>query len=203
MPRLVAQRSKRRLCARQAVWSLAFTCSFVGVSCGDGDTRPSDDSGLPPVADDSCARFGFVFTDGGCPELECAQPLCSCPAEIRCISGMNERCMTSVDCAAACAVDPTTLFVCSVSIEPCRSDADCAAGRCVTEPAATNGECESGERGARCRDDQDCLTGNCVAGTAGNRACSPGEPSDLCNRDRDCQSEHCILVSGALSGECE
>jgi hypothetical protein len=199
----VAPRSERRSGAWRAMCLLALACAFSGLSCGDGDTRPSDDAALPPVTDDSCARFGFEFTDGGCPELACAEPLCSCPSPIRCISGMNDRCMTNVDCAAACAVDSTTLFVCSVGIEPCRSDQDCAAGRCVTEPAATNGECESGERGARCREDQDCLTGNCVAGTGGNRACSPGEPSDLCNRDRDCQSEHCVAIADALAGECE
>jgi hypothetical protein len=199
----VAHSSKRRPRARRALWRLALVSALIAVGCGDGDAQSNDDSALPPVPDDSCARFGFRFTDGGCPELACAEPLCSCPTPIRCISGMNDRCMTGVACAAACAVDATTLFVCSVSIEPCHSDAECVTGRCVTEPAATNGECESGERGARCRDDQDCLTGNCVAGTEGNRACSPGEASDLCNRDRDCLSEHCTRAGDALTGECD
>ena len=195
--------TNRRRGTRRAACLLWLACALIGVSCGDGDARPIDDSVLPPVADDSCARFGFQFTLGGCPEPECAQPLCTCPSPIRCISGMNELCMTGVDCAAACAVDATTLFVCSVGIEPCRSDQDCPTGRCVTEPGASNGECESGERGARCREDQDCLTGNCVAGTDANRACSPGEASDLCNRDGDCQSRRCVVTGDALSGECE
>lgn len=199
----VARSSKRRTGAWRALALLTLACAFAPLSCGDGDVLPTDSDALPPVADDSCARFGFVFSAEGCPDAQCAQPLCDCPEPIGCISGMNERCMTGLDCAAACAVDATTLFVCSVSIEPCRSDADCPAGRCVTEPAAANGECESGERGARCRDDQDCLTGNCVAGTAGNRACSPGEASDLCNRDHDCRSGHCRLIPSAISGECE
>jgi hypothetical protein len=198
-----APSSKVGLGARRLTSLLALALIAIGCGDGDGDARPSDDSSLPPVSDDSCARFGFTFTDGGCPELECAQPLCSCPTPVGCISGMNQRCMTGVDCVAACAIDPTTLFVCSVSIDPCHDDGDCPTGRCVIESAASNGECESGERGARCRNDQDCLLGNCVAGTAGNRACSPGEPGDLCNRDRDCQREHCLLMDRALTGECE
>jgi hypothetical protein len=200
-----APASERRSGARQRVWWLTLAGAIIGVSCGDGDIRAksANSDALPPVADDSCARFGFHFTEGGCPDAECAEPLCSCPAPIRCISGMDDRCMTGVDCATACAFDATTLFVCSVSIEPCQADDECAAGRCVTEAGAANGECESGERGARCRDDQDCKIGNCVAGTDGNRACSPGEESDLCNRDRDCQSAQCVVEGDALTGECE
>lgn len=190
--------------ARGAVTRLACWAALLAVACGESQSTASDeDAALPPVADDSCARFGFEFEQGGCPDAECAEPLCNCPTPIQCISGMNERCMVGLDCTAACAADMTQLFVCSVAIEPCTSDADCASGLCVDEPAATRGECESGERGARCRNDHDCQVGNCVAGTGGNRACSPGEASDLCNRDSDCQSAHCALSSGALSGECE
>jgi hypothetical protein len=155
------------------------------------------------VADDSCARFGFRFSAAGCPEAECAEPLCRCPAAISCIPGKNERCMSAVDCDVACAADPETLLTCAIDIAPCRVDADCRQGLCVVEPGAVDGECESGERGARCREDQDCNVGNCVAGDGGNRACSPGEADDLCNRASDCQSRRCALDPGALVGSCQ
>jgi len=186
--------------------SLAFALLAVWVTIACASAVPpagDDDSELPPVADDSCARFGFQFTEGGCPEAECTLPLCSCPVEIRCIRGKNERCMSAVDCAVACAVEPATFFSCAIDIAPCRVDGDCVDERCVVEPGAPSGECESGERGARCREDQDCKVGNCVAGDGGNRACSPGEESDLCNRTTDCQSKRCALAPGALTGTCE
>ena len=163
----------------------------------------ADDSTLPPVADDSCARFGFRFSPEGCPESVCAQPLCNCPSLIACIPGKNQRCMSGVDCSVACSADSETLLTCAIDIEPCRLDADCNEGLCVVEPGAVDGECESGERGARCRTDRDCKAGNCVAGDGGNRACSPGEDSDLCNRASDCQSGRCTVVVGASVGTCE
>ncbi|HYQ26011.1 MAG TPA: hypothetical protein VER04_02295 [Polyangiaceae bacterium] len=181
---------------------------FVGgalfaLGCTSAAPASADDSSLPPVADDSCARFGFRFSPGGCPEAECAEPLCSCPAAIGCIPGKNERCMSGVACSVACSADFPRLLACAVDIAPCRLDTDCNQGLCVVEPAALDGECESGERGARCRNDQDCKVGNCVAGDGGNRACSPGEADDLCNRASDCQSARCALAAGATVGSCE
>jgi hypothetical protein len=155
------------------------------------------DSTLPAVPDDSCARFEFRFEPSGCPEPACAVPVCSCPDPIPCLSGLRDRCAVGMSCEAACAADPTTLFVCASEIAPCTNDDECEGGLCVTEPGRSNGECESGERGARCRNDQDCLLGNCVAGLNGNRACSPGEAFDLCNRDRDCLGGSC------RDGECQ
>ncbi len=111
--------------------------------------------------------------------------------------------MVAVDCNLACAADPETLFSCAIDIAPCRVDADCSEGSCVVEPGAVDGECESGERGARCRNDQDCKVGNCVAGDGGNRACSPGDADDLCNRSTDCQSMRCALADGAPVGNCQ
>jgi len=99
--------------------SLAFALLAVWVTIACASAVPpagDDDSELPPVADDSCARFGFQFTEGGCPEAECTLPLCSCPVEIRCIRGKNERCMSAVDCAVACAVEPDTFFSCAIDI---------------------------------------------------------------------------------------
>lgn len=181
---------------------LLLALGLLGPACASGAPAEDPDSALPRVADDSCARFGFRFTADGCPDSECAEPLCSCPTNIACIPGKSGRCMIGVDCSVACAVDPETLLSCSLDIAPCRVDADCQEGLCVVEPGAVDGECESGERGARCRNDQDCLLGNCVAGLAGNRACSPGEASDLCNRDDDCSSGRCMRATDALSGEC-
>lgn len=166
---------------------LALACA----ACSSSPLAQDPDAELPAVADDSCARFQFRFDPAGCPQAECAEPLCSCPDPIPCLSGFSGRCAVAMNCEAACAVDATTLFVCSVEIEPCTVDGDCSDGRCVTEPNRTNGECESGERGARCRNDADCKLGNCVAGENGNRACSPGESGDLCNRDLDCLSGAC------------
>jgi len=180
-----------------------WCAALVLAACSASDPPRNDDDALPKAADDSCARFDFGFTAGGCPEALCQQALCSCPAPISCISGMNDRCMSAVDCDVACAADPETLFICSVSIDPCHVDADCQEGRCVTEPGAGSGECESGERAARCREDRDCATGNCIAGDTQSRACSPGEASDLCNRDSDCISGHCSLAAAALTGECD
>ena len=111
--------------------------------------------------------------------------------------------MSGVACSVACAADPQTLLSCAIDIAPCRLDEDCSQGWCVVEPGAVDGECESGERGARCRNDQDCTLGNCVAGDGGNRACSPGEADDLCNRASDCQSGRCALGPGAGFGSCE
>ncbi|HEX2670477.1 MAG TPA: hypothetical protein VHM25_06380 [Polyangiaceae bacterium] len=182
--------------------ALLLTVGLLGPACASSAPAEDPDSALPGVSDDSCARFGFRFNAGSCPDAECAEPLCSCPAAISCIPGKNERCMTGVDCSVACLTDPETLLSCSLDIAPCRVDADCDVGLCVVEPGATDGECESGERGARCRNDQDCWVGNCVAGLAGNRACSPGEASDLCNRDSDCLSLRCTRATDALTGEC-
>jgi hypothetical protein len=181
---------------------LALAAVLAGGCTSSALPRDSDDSSLPPVANDSCARFGFRFSADGCPEADCAAPLCACASTISCIPGKNERCMTGVDCRVACAADPETLFQCAIDIVPCRVDADCMEGRCVVEPDMVDGECESGERGARCRNDQDCNVGNCVAGDGGNRACSPGETDDLCNRATDCQSLHCTLAPSALVGTC-
>jgi len=193
-----------------ARWRAAFPAlllaagAMVGTACSSSSTPAAgDDSALPPVANDSCARFGFRFNAGGCPEAECAEPVCRCPALIGCIPGKNERCMSGVDCAVACSVDAETLLACAIDIDPCRVDADCRDGSCVVEPGAVDGECESGERGARCRNDQDCKVGNCIAGEGGNRACSPGEASDLCNEASDCQSQRCTLDPNALYGVCE
>lgn len=176
-----------------------------GIACtSSAPAASTDDASLPPVADDSCARFGFRFSPDGCPPAECAEPLCTCSAStISCIPGKNERCMVGVDCGLACATDPETLLLCAIEIEPCRVDADCSEGLCVVEPGALDGECESGERGARCRNDRDCKQGNCIAGQGGTRACSPGESSDLCNRAADCQSEHCALAADESVGVCE
>ena len=186
--------STRRLLALGAAW-LVMGCG------GDGEATHSDN--LPPVADDSCARFGFQFTEGGCPEATCAVPLCDCPTPIRCIPGMNDRCMSNLSCDVACAADPEELFTCSVTILPCRTDAECGAELCVVEPTRSNGECQSGERGARCRDDQDCHDGNCVAGVAGNRACSPGEFDDLCNFNEDCLGGRCVFDDNSRVGSCQ
>ena len=180
----------------------ALSAALAAAACGGVGEAHDDGPTLPPVVDDSCARFGFGFTAGGCPEAECAAPLCACPDPIRCISGMNDRCMTAVDCKVACAADAETLFVCSVSIEPCTSDAECGGEVCVTEPGSSNGECESGERGARCRNDADCHDGHCVAGTGGNRACSPGAGTDLCNRNQDCLGGRCVFETDPRVGEC-
>ena len=191
------------------LWGLCPTLLIIVgavlcVACASSAAPASaDDSTLPPVADDSCARFGFRFSAAGCPEAACVEPLCACPSPVACIAGKNERCMIGVDCSVACSADPATLLACAVDIAPCRTDADCREGLCVLEAGAADGECESGERGARCRNDQDCLTGNCVAGNGGNRACSPGEASDLCNRATDCRSLHCTPASNAPFGTCD
>jgi len=187
---------------RLAWAGLTLSVALGWMACGGSGETHTDDFSLPPVIDDSCARFGFRFTLGGCPEAVCTEPVCSCPTPIRCIPGMNDRCMTGVSCDVACAADFETLFTCSVTIEPCRVDRDCSQGLCVVEPGATNGECESGERGARCRDDHDCHVGNCVAGKNGSRACSPGAGTDLCNRNEDCLGERCIFDSDPIVGEC-
>jgi hypothetical protein len=192
----------RRLRASPALLLAAWAA--LGTACASSAAPANaEDSALPPVADDSCARFGFRFSADGCPEAGCAEPLCECPSTISCIPGKNGRCMSGLDCSVACAADPETLLACAIDIAPCRVDADCREGLCVVEPAAVDGECESGERGARCRNDQDCLEGNCVAGEGGNRACSPGEESDLCNRATDCRSLRCALAPNALVGTCE
>ncbi len=191
------------LSAWRALTLLTVCGALWGAACSSNAPPQGEDTALPPTVDDSCVRFGFRFTSGGCPESECQEPLCTCPTPIRCIPGMNDRCMSGLDCDAACAVDAESVFVCSIDIEPCTTDAECGAGRCVVQPGADNGECESGERGARCRNDADCLVGNCVAGDNASRACSPGEAGDLCNRASDCQSEHCSLDAGALTGECQ
>lgn len=175
---------------------------LLGSACASSAPQEDPDSHLPRVADDSCARFGFRFAADGCPEAECATPLCSCPLAVACIPGKNGRCMTGVDCDVACSVEPDILLSCSIDIAPCRLDADCREGFCVVEAGRPDGECESGARGARCRNDQDCSTGNCVAGDGGVRACSPGEESDLCNRDADCLSARCVGAPDAPTGEC-
>ncbi|HET7538863.1 MAG TPA: hypothetical protein VFK05_03300 [Polyangiaceae bacterium] len=184
---------------------LLLALGAVSLSACTSSAAPeiSDDSELPPVADDSCARFGFQFTLDGCSAAACAEPLCTCASTIACIPGKNERCMTGVDCGVACSAAPETLFRCAIEIAPCRIDADCGEGLCVVEPGKIDGECQSGQRGARCREDRDCKEGNCVAGDGGNRACSPGEADDLCNRATDCRSLHCTLAPSALVGTCQ
>lgn len=182
---------------------LAVACLAVGLGCSNKAESSNPDTTLPNVADDSCARFGFGFNTEGCSTTECLEPLCSCPAPIRCIPGKNGRCMTAVDCGVACAADPEVLLACAVNIKPCRDDGDCRDARCVVEPTATEGECESGQRGARCREDRDCFVGNCVAGEGGIRACSPGEEGDLCNRASDCQSGQCARATDAQYGACQ
>src|SRR4051812_39275371 len=121
----------------------------LAAACTSAAPTPptADDATLPPVVDDSCARFGFRFSPEGCPEAECAEPLCTCPSPIACIPGKNERCMVAVDCNVACAADPETLLACAIDIAPCREDSDCREGLCVVEAGALDGECESGERG--------------------------------------------------------
>ncbi len=203
MPSLATWSLAGRRYARPALTLFALYGACSAMSCSSAARPQDEDAALPPTVDDSCSRFGFRFTSGGCPAAACAEPLCTCPTPIRCIPGMNDRCMSGLDCDAACAVDAESVFVCSIEIEPCATDADCGAGRCVAEPSAASGECESAERGARCRNDDDCLVGNCVAGDNASRACSPGEASDLCNHDDDCQSGSCVLEAGALTGECE
>jgi hypothetical protein len=194
---------RQRLGALPAL-ALLSVWAASGMACTSSAlTANDDDSTLPPVTDDSCARFGFRFSLGGCPETECAEPLCHCPSTISCIPGKNQRCMSGVECSIACAADPETLLSCSIDIAPCLVDTDCSEGLCVVEPGAADGECESGERGARCRNDQDCKVGNCVAGNGGNRACSAGEADDLCNRASDCQSMHCAFPDKASVGNCQ
>ena len=192
-----------RLGALSALLLTAWVAMGSGCASGAPPAAQADDSALPPVADDSCARFGFRFDANGCPEADCAEPLCNCPSAISCIPGKNDRCMIGVECRVACSADPETLLGCAVDIAPCHGDMDCRQGLCVLEPGAVDGECESGERGARCRNDQDCKIGNCIAGDGGNRACSPGEESDLCNRAEDCRSRHCAFTESALVGRCE
>jgi len=184
------------------LWRLTLLAWALTACTSSALPASDEDAALPPVRDDSCARFGFGFSSDGCPEAECAEPLCSCPSAIACIPGKNGRCMTAVTCSVACSADAQTLLSCAIDIAPCRTDAQCSDGLCVVEPGAVDGECESGERGARCRNDEDCKLGNCVAGEGGNRACSPGETDDLCNRASDCQSLRCALDEQRRFGTC-
>ncbi|HEY0464480.1 MAG TPA: hypothetical protein VGC79_09740 [Polyangiaceae bacterium] len=96
-----ARRARPRR-ATLLAWTLFAAGAASSMACSSSTPPTSnDDESLPPVSDDSCARFGFRFSPSGCPEAECAELLCTCASGISCIPGKNERCMIAVDCGVA------------------------------------------------------------------------------------------------------